>query len=406
MKLNHGLQLAYSTNVHRCGTWMETFRALQNYTLAVREQVCPRGPFAIGLRLGEHAAVDLSDRAELLQFQRWLGNNSCYVFTINGFPYGHFHGAHVKEQIYRPDWTSPERVAYTNLLFDLLAQLVPPGIEGSVTTLPGSFKTFHPSAEALKTIRQNLWRTVEHIAHVSRQTGRQLHLALEPEPLCLLESSAETIHFFEHLRAEHPHDPRLNAHLGVNYDTCHFAVEFEEPHNALPCLVNHGVKISKINLSSALKVRPTLEARGVETSCQRHLPAPGRRPRPFRQPHHFPRSAGRARVSKSRRRRVADSLSYPAPRAPRTAVRQHPRPPARRFGSAANQPAALLAARNKNLHLGRPAAGSESAGRRGPARAGICLDARGTRQTRTLLKGGLRFTICEIRVNWPPTRQS
>ncbi len=260
MKLNHGLHLAYTTNVHRGETWMETFNSLQKYTLAVREKICPREPFAIGLRLSEHAAVELSDHAELLRFQRWLGANACYVFTINGFPYGRFHGARVKEQVYRPDWTSPERVSYTNLLFELLAQLVPAGIEGSVSTLPGSFKAFHPTPEALKAIRQNLWRTVEHIAHVCQQTGRMMHLGLEPEPLCQLESSAETIHLFEHLRAEHPHDPRLETHLGVNYDTCHFAVEFEDPHNALPCLVNNGIKISKIHLSSALKVLPTPDA--------------------------------------------------------------------------------------------------------------------------------------------------
>ncbi len=261
MKLNHGLHLAYCTNVHRGETWPETFGSLKNYALAVREKVCPQKPFAIGLRLSERAAVDLSEGDARLQFQRWLEKNNCYVFTMNGFPYGNFHGARVKEKVYSPDWTSPERIAYTNLLFDLLAQLVPAGIAGSVSTLPGTFKEFHPTADALTTIRQNLWRTVEHIAHVSKQTGKNLHLGLEPEPLCLLESSAETIHFFDRLRAEHPHDPRLDAHLGVNYDTCHFAVEFEEPHNALPCLVNHGIKISKIHLSSALKVSPTPEAR-------------------------------------------------------------------------------------------------------------------------------------------------
>jgi hypothetical protein len=261
MQLNHSLQLAYCTNIHRGETWAETLASLQNYTLAVREKVCPHQPFAIGLRLGERAAVELSDRDTLLEFHRWLGKNACYVFTINGFPYGQFHGTRVKEQVYRPDWTSPERVAYTNLLFNLLAELLPAGVAGSVSTLPGSFKEFHPSAEALKTIRQNIWRTVEHIARVSEKTGRQLHLGLEPEPLCLLESSAETIHAFDHFRAEHPNDPRLDAHLGVNYDTCHFAVEFEEPQNALPCLVNHGIKISKIHLSSALKVVPTPEVR-------------------------------------------------------------------------------------------------------------------------------------------------
>ena len=260
MKLRHGQHLAYCTNIHRGETWLETFAALQSHTLAVREKICPRDPFAIGLRLGQRAAIELNDPETMLNFQRWLGKNGCYVFTINGFPYGQFHGMRVKEQVYSPDWSSPERVAYTNLLFDLLAEILPPGIEGSVSTLPGSFKGFHPHADALKAIRQNLWRCVEHIAHTSAQTDRKLHLGLEPEPMCLLESTAETIHFFDQLRAERPRDPRLAEHLGVNYDTCHFAVEFEEPQNALACLVNNGIKISKIHLSSALKVSPTPEA--------------------------------------------------------------------------------------------------------------------------------------------------
>jgi hypothetical protein len=202
----------------------------------------------------------LSDPGTLLEFRRWLGKNNCYVFTINGFPYGQFHGTRIKHQVYRPGWDFPERVAYTNLLFNLLAELVPPGVEGSVSTLPGAFKEASLGPDALKAIRQNLWRSVEYAARISSKTGRKLHLGLEPEPLCLLESSGETLRFFDHLRAEHPHDERLAEHLGVNYDTCHFAVEFEEPHNALPCLVNHGIKISKFHLSSALKLQPTPEA--------------------------------------------------------------------------------------------------------------------------------------------------
>jgi hypothetical protein len=259
MKLKHGLHLAYSTNIHRGDSWAETFRALETHTLAVRDRVCPNQPYAIGLRLSERAAVELNEPEERLKFRRWLDANHCYIFTFNGFPYGQFHGTRVKEQVYRPDWTSPERVGYTNLLFNLLAEFLPPGVEGSVSTLPGSFKEFHLSPDALKTMRQNLWRSVEHIARVSEKTGRKLHLGLEPEPLCLLESSGETIHLFEHLRAEHPNDPRLAEHLGVNYDTCHFAIGFEEPDNALPCLIHHGIKISKIHLSSALKVNPTPE---------------------------------------------------------------------------------------------------------------------------------------------------
>ncbi len=284
MRLNHGLHLAYCTNVHRGETWRETFDSLKTHALAVRERVCPHAPFAIGLRLSNQAARELYDPKILLEFRRWLEKNSCYVFTLNGFPYGRFHGARIKEQVYAPDWTSPERLAYTNLLFDLLAEILPAGLEGSVSTVPGSFKEFvapvsrrcvsartpafekltgGTPAPPLKVIRQNLWRCVEHIAELGGRTQRQLHLGLEPEPLCLLENSAGTISFFEQLRAEHKNDPRLDEFLGVNYDCCHFAIEFEEPQNAMAALQQAGIKISKIHLSSALKTIATKEARAA-----------------------------------------------------------------------------------------------------------------------------------------------
>jgi hypothetical protein len=281
VELNHGLHLAYCTNIHRGETWRETFDTLKTHTLAVRERACPRDPFAIGLRLSNQAAMKLHDPKTLLEFQRWLGKNNCYVFTINGFPYGQFHGASVKENVYRPDWTSSERLAYTNLLFDLLVKILPSGIEGSVSTLPGSFKEFIQTergrlarksgvlhhadgpSTVLKIIRKNLWRCIEHISRLSEKTKHNLHLGLEPEPLGLLENSAETIEFFEQLRSEHPNDPRLDEHLGVNYDCCHFAIEFEEPRKAITTLQNAGIKISKIHLSSALKTKATKEARAA-----------------------------------------------------------------------------------------------------------------------------------------------
>src|SRR5271170_6132387 len=233
MKLKHGLHLAYCTNIHRGETWRETFEALKTHALAVREKVSPREPFAIGLRLSNQAAIELSKPLTLLNFQRWLEKNESYVFTINGFPFGRFHGTRVKEQVYAPDWTSPERLAYTNRLFDLLATLVPAGVEGGVSTVPGSFKEFIRSDEQAKAIRENLWRCVEQIARTSKKAKRQLHLGLEPEPLGWLENSAETAVFFEQLRGKHKNDSRLDEFLGVNYDTCHFAIEYEEPKKAI-----------------------------------------------------------------------------------------------------------------------------------------------------------------------------
>lgn len=261
MNLAHGLHLGYCTNIHRGETWAETFESLKRYTLAVRERVWPGKPYGIGLRLSDRAARELSQRPVLSEFQSWLHRNQCYVFTINGFPFGQFHGQRVKQQVYVPDWTTDARLSYTNLLFDLLAQLLPAGLEGSVSTLPCGFKEMITTHEELKVIRDNLWRCVEHIARVASQTGRKLHLGLEPEPLCVLETSGEVIHFFDRMRQEHPNDTRLFEYLRINYDTCHFAIEFEEPYNAIGSLQQHGVRLSKLHLSSALKVTPTRQAR-------------------------------------------------------------------------------------------------------------------------------------------------
>jgi len=263
MKLNHGLHLAYCTNIHRGESWNETFAALEKYTLAVRQLVCPNKPYAIGLRLSDQASRELSEKSALVAFQKWLDQHNCYVFTINGFPYGRFHGTRVKEQVYAPDWTTNERVEYTNRLFDLLAQLASDGVEGSVSTVPGSFKEFIRTKEQERAMRNNLWRCVEHIAGVSERSGTKLHLGLEPEPLCYLETSEETARFFDQLRADRPNDPRLGEHLGVNYDTCHLAVEFEEPRDVIARFQQHRIKISKLHFSSALKVRPTPEVRAA-----------------------------------------------------------------------------------------------------------------------------------------------
>jgi hypothetical protein len=254
MKLKHGLHLAYCTNIHRGESWAQTFDTLKQYTLVVRDRVSKGDPYAIGLRLGADAARELSEPETLAIFRRWLDHENCYVFTINGFPYGKFHGTRVKEQVYAPDWTTIERLEYTNLLFNLLAELVPFGVEGSVSTVPCSFKEFITSDEQVQSMRNNIWRCVEHIERVSERSGKKLHLGLEPEPLCFLETSSETALFFDQLRDEHPGDSRLREHLGVNYDTCHLAVEFEHPIDVLQRFRDHDIRISKLHFSSALKV--------------------------------------------------------------------------------------------------------------------------------------------------------
>ena len=264
MKLNHGLHLAYCTNVHRGETWAETFSTLERYTLPIRARVAAGLPYAIGLRLGQRAAAELARPETLLAFRRWLDANDCYVFTINGFPYGSFHGTRVKEQVYAPDWSTPERLAYTRQLFDLIATLAPEGVAGSVSTVPGTFKPWAADDPVRRAaIYQNLTACAQYIDTLAEQTGRDLHLGLEPEPCCQFETSEETVEFFEGWRASDSAVGGLLHRVGVNYDCCHLAVEFESPAVALDRLSAAGLRLSKLHLSSALRVRPDAAGRAA-----------------------------------------------------------------------------------------------------------------------------------------------
>jgi hypothetical protein len=139
--------------------------------------------------------------------------------------------------------------------------MAPAESEGSVSTVPVSFKGIPQDSRAERAARENLWSCVGHLEQLSRRSGRRLHLGLEPEPLCTLETSLETTAFFERMRTDRPGDLRLDAHLGVNYDCCHLAVEFESAPEALDRLRAHRILLSKIHLSSALRLWPTAEAR-------------------------------------------------------------------------------------------------------------------------------------------------
>jgi sugar phosphate isomerase/epimerase len=227
----------------------------------VKSRVSPETPYAIGLRLSNRAVTELSDPAKLGAFKQWLDEHGSYVFTINGFPYGAFHGVRVKEQVYLPDWSSQERVIYTRRLADLLVQLVPEGTDGSVSTVPLGFKPLVTTTRQRQAMRSNLWDMIEHLDALEKRTGRYVHLGLEPEPGCVLENTEETVAFFRELRAERPSDERWQRFLGVNYDACHFAVEFESAKDALDRFKAEGIKLSKLHLSSALKVRATAAAR-------------------------------------------------------------------------------------------------------------------------------------------------
>lgn len=254
-----GSHLAYCTNIHPAETWEETKRMLRTHLLAVRDQLRadavlkPDDPFAIGLRLSAVAARELIEGGHLDDFRKWLSETNTYVFTINGFPFGSFHGTRVKERVFQPDWTDPARVDYTKDLFRILASVARPETGASVSTLPGSHKTFNADESI---IRRNLIGLAEWLEDLSAETGHDFHLGLEPEPLGHFENTAETLAFFERLHADAPDPAAIRRRIGVNYDACHFALEYDDARVSLDSLTSAGIRISKIHLSSALAFDP------------------------------------------------------------------------------------------------------------------------------------------------------
>ena len=251
--------LSYCTNIHPAETWAETLTMLDSHVLAVRDRLRLNGtlppdqPFAIGLRLSAVAAQELLAGQNLTIFKDWLEKTHTYVFTINGFPYGSFHGTRVKEQVFKPDWTEPSRCDYTKDLFKILAAVAPPGTAASVSTLPGSHKTFHADE---KTILANLIELASWLDLLSLQSGHDFHLGLEPEPLGHFENTTETIAFFQRLHAAAPDQEAIQRRIGINYDACHFALEYDPAQESLHALTKAGIRISKIHLSSALALDP------------------------------------------------------------------------------------------------------------------------------------------------------
>ncbi|HSK41441.1 MAG TPA: metabolite traffic protein EboE, partial [Arenibaculum sp.] len=265
--------LTYCTNIHPGESWAEIEAAVRTWVPRVRRRVVPKGaadrPFGVGLRLSAMAARELAQPGRLDAFRDLLDREGLYVFTINGFPYGPFHGRPVKEGVYLPDWQDEARLEYTNLLADLLARLLPEGMEGSINTVPGSFKPWASAHDAPERIAGMMIRHVAHLAGLRERTGRTIALALEPEPACFLETVAETVEFFRH----HLHSPgaaarldshtglslgqaqdALRRHIGVCLDLCHAAVEFEEPRKAIAELKGAGIAIAKLQLTAGLRL--------------------------------------------------------------------------------------------------------------------------------------------------------
>jgi len=272
-----GVHLTYCSNIHPGESWVDVRANIERYFPAVRDRVAPGEMFGIGLRLSARAARELGSGDALAKFREFLARNKLYVFTINGFPYGTFHGTRVKEEVYLPDWRDEERLRYTDELADLLVQLLPEDVEGSISTVPGAFKPAMRGDTDVGKIADNMVRHVAKLVAIKRDSGKHIALAIEPEPHCFLETVDESVRFFqEHLFSadsarrlgeltgldRKAAATALHEHIGLCLDLCHAAVEFEDPASCIRDLQEAGIRVTKLQISAGLRL-PELSAGAV-----------------------------------------------------------------------------------------------------------------------------------------------
>lgn len=262
--------LTYCTNIHAGESWDDHFAQLQKHLPAIKKEIAPHRAMGIGLRLSDEASVDLSKSDNLSTFKQWLKAQHAYVFIMNGFPFGGFHRTVVKDKVHAPDWTTPERERYTSRLAHLLSELLPEGMEGGISTSPLSYRYWHVEKQLPEIFEEStlqLLRVVDQLIQIKQATGKSIHIALEPEPDGLIGDGKEFINWYTDylIPIGVPYLSRLygcdkdaaeryiRQHIQLCYDVCHFAVNFEEHALMISRLKELGIKVGRIQISSALK---------------------------------------------------------------------------------------------------------------------------------------------------------
>ncbi|MFJ9587412.1 metabolite traffic protein EboE [Streptomyces acidicola] len=237
------VHLAYCTNVHPAETLDGILAQLRDHCEPVRKSL-GRDRLGIGLWLAKDAARALiTDPAALRGLRAELDRRGLEVVTLNGFPYEGFGAEEVKYRVYQPDWADPERLAYTTDLARLLTALLPDDVtEGTISTLPLAWRTDFDERVAA-TAGAALTTLSGRLDALEELTGKSIRIALEPEPGCTVETTADAIGPLTTLPGDR---------IGVCVDTCHLATSFEDPATALAALDAAGVGIPKAQLSAAL----------------------------------------------------------------------------------------------------------------------------------------------------------
>jgi hypothetical protein len=248
--------LAYCTNVHAGAGLTQTWSNLERYATAVKARYRPGLPMGIGLWLSARAVRDLAPvpGKRVGELAAWLREQGLIPFTFNGFPYGDFHQPVVKHQVYRPTWYDASRLAYTRELIRLLDALAPPGVAGSISTLPVAWREPGPTDAQWQRAACHLRQLAQELRQLEDSTGRLIYVCLEPEPGCVLQRGADLIDFCRRWLWPGGDERTLRRYIRACHDICHGVVMDEDQAGLMADYRAAGLSVGKVQVSSAVCV--------------------------------------------------------------------------------------------------------------------------------------------------------
>ena len=252
------LPSSYCTNVHPGNTIDEVDAGLDRYTTKVRDAAGQ--PLAAGLWPARSVATEMLGDGRIEAFRDRLHERDLTCYTLNTFPFGDFHSERVKENVYLPDWTTDERRNYTLDCARILAAILPADVEGSMSTMPlaGCMNPRGDGADFHRNCFRQLIETARFLKASYEKTGKRIRLAIEPEPCCEISSiPGLAIPIFKKLReyaADHNALDAVMEYVGLCFDVCHQAVEFEDVAASIDLLVENNIRINKVHISNAIEL--------------------------------------------------------------------------------------------------------------------------------------------------------
>jgi hypothetical protein len=253
------MRLAYCTNVHAGASLAIVEQNLASHAVRVRNSLVSSGDWGtnewlgLGLWFSDQASNELLQGTNLQRLRQWLEEHRFVPFTMNGFPQGDFHQKVVKHRVYQPTWWQPERLEYTLRLIQIQNALLPAGETGSISTLPIAWSEPEPTEEQWIESAKNLLAVADSLAELEQKSGRYIVLAIEPEPGCALTDSKSLRRFFEErLLKDSKRRDRVSRYLTVCHDICHAAVMFEDQEAELNAINQLGIRVGKVQVSSAI----------------------------------------------------------------------------------------------------------------------------------------------------------